>query len=198
MGESTDKALLFIADISGFTKFITQSEIEHSSHIISELLEVIINANNLNLKIAEIEGDAVFFYKITKQNMIEDVLKLCERMYSAFHKHLKLRESQKVCECGACMQTTDLSLKFVTHFGDVIVKEIHNRIQIMGKEVTLLHRLLKNNIENKEYLLLSESFENPSSFIKGSNCAFKVDSIYYEEFKDVSYKYCPLNYLDIK
>jgi len=58
-----NKGLLFIPDISGFTNFVTNTEIEHSRHIIQELLEVIINSNNLGLEISEIEGDAILFYK---------------------------------------------------------------------------------------------------------------------------------------
>lgn len=52
---------VFIPDISGFTNFVKQTEISHSKHIISELLEAIINSNILDLKVAEIEGDAFFF-----------------------------------------------------------------------------------------------------------------------------------------
>jgi len=57
------QSLLFIPDISGFTHFIQNTEAEHSQHVISELLEVLINANTQNLKLAEVEGDALFFIK---------------------------------------------------------------------------------------------------------------------------------------
>lgn len=59
------KSLLFIPDISGFTQFVKTTEIEHSQHVIAELLEVLIDANSLNLELAEIEGDALFFIKKT-------------------------------------------------------------------------------------------------------------------------------------
>ena len=57
------QALLFIPDISGFTNFVSNTEVNHSKHIIKELLELLIKKNALNLKLAEIEGDALFFYK---------------------------------------------------------------------------------------------------------------------------------------
>jgi hypothetical protein len=53
--------LIFIPDISGFTKFVTETELEHSRYIIEELLEAIINSNELGLNISEIEGDAILF-----------------------------------------------------------------------------------------------------------------------------------------
>ncbi|MDQ3019785.1 MAG: DUF2652 domain-containing protein [Bacteroidota bacterium] len=58
-----NKGLLFIPDISGFTKFVNEMEIGHSRLIIQELLETMINANEIGLEISEIEGDAILFYK---------------------------------------------------------------------------------------------------------------------------------------
>nr|WP_296323553.1 DUF2652 domain-containing protein [Winogradskyella sp.] len=57
------KSLLFIPDISGFTNFVQTTEAEHSQHVIAELLEVLIASNTQELKLAEIEGDALFFLK---------------------------------------------------------------------------------------------------------------------------------------
>ena len=56
-----NKGLLFIPDISGFTNFVANAEIEHSRHIIQELLEVLIESNKLGLEISEVEGDAILF-----------------------------------------------------------------------------------------------------------------------------------------
>ena len=48
-------SLLFIPDISGFTHFVQTTEVEHSQHVIAELLEVLISANTQQLKLAEVE-----------------------------------------------------------------------------------------------------------------------------------------------
>jgi len=58
--QQTQNALIFIPDISGFTKFVNETEISHSQHIIQELLETIVNSNTLGLSLSEIEGGAVF------------------------------------------------------------------------------------------------------------------------------------------
>ena len=58
-----NKGLVFIPDISGFTNFVTNTEIEHSRHVIQELLELLIDSNPLKLEISEVEGDAILFYK---------------------------------------------------------------------------------------------------------------------------------------
>ena len=56
-----NKALIFIPDISGFTKFVTKCAIDHSNQIISNLINIIVDSNQLGLQVAEIEGDAVLF-----------------------------------------------------------------------------------------------------------------------------------------
>ena len=59
----SSNSFLFVPDITGFTEFVNKTEIDHSQHIISELLENIIDSNQLGLEISEVEGDAVLFYK---------------------------------------------------------------------------------------------------------------------------------------
>ena len=50
--ESAQPTLLFIPDISGFTDFVHNTEIQHSGHIVEELLEVLIDANEISLEIS--------------------------------------------------------------------------------------------------------------------------------------------------
>jgi hypothetical protein len=49
--------LLFIPDISGFTKFVDATEITHSQHIIQGLLEALLDAYKRDLKVSETECD---------------------------------------------------------------------------------------------------------------------------------------------
>ena len=66
------KSLLFLPDISGFTNFVQTTEVEHSQHVISELLEVLIRANTEDLQLAEIEGDALFFSKKKRCHLLKN------------------------------------------------------------------------------------------------------------------------------
>ena len=84
-----NKGLLFIPDISGFTRFVNETEIEHSRLIIQELLEILINANQIGLEVSEIEGDAILFYKFGEvagpgrvvQTGGENVLRVSQESY---------------------------------------------------------------------------------------------------------------------
>src|SRR6476620_1141940 len=98
MGNS---GLLFIPVISGFTKFVNETEIEHSRYIIEELLENIINSNQISLNISEIEGDAVLFYRFGKTPSLKEICDQVEHMFCNFQKQIKNYEARRVCQCSA-------------------------------------------------------------------------------------------------
>lgn len=95
-------------DISGFTRFVKEVEIEHSRLIIQELLEILIDANNSGLAISEIEGDAILFYKFGERPALNRVRQQVEEMFSAFHKSLTY-ESRRYCQCNACLSAINLT-----------------------------------------------------------------------------------------
>ncbi len=152
-----NQSLIFIPDISGFTKFVNNTEINHAKHIIEELLEVIIDANEIGLELSEIEGDALLFYRRGKAPTAAELLAQVQRMYVKFHGHLKRYETARICSCGACCQTNDLRLKFIAHFGDVAEKQVKDRSKLFGKDVIVAHRLLKNQVKSDEYSLFSDN-----------------------------------------
>src|SRR4030095_4854411 len=130
-----NKGLIFIPDISGFTRFVNDMEIDHSRHIIEELLEVIITANQICLEISEIEGDAVLFYKYGDVPDLADVYKQVERMFCDFHKHLLRYDHRKFCHCKACEGAVDLTLKVVTHYGEFTGYTVKNFNKLIGKDI---------------------------------------------------------------
>lgn len=153
-----DKALLFIPDISGFTEFVQHTAIQHSRHIISELLELLIDNNITGLQLAEIEGDALFFYRIGEVD-IQQIREQVKRMYIAFHTYLKRYEYEKICQCGACSSVYNLSLKFVIHYGEIEFISVKDTNKPYGSNVIKVHRLLKNEVPISEYALFTENVD---------------------------------------
>jgi len=189
-------ALIFIPDISGYTEFITQTEIKHSNHIISELLEIIINANQLNLLVSEIEGDAVLFYRKGDPPKTEDVIRQVKKMFLNFHTHLKIIQRDNVCQCGACRSAINLTLKFIVHYGILNETVVQNFTKIMGSDVILAHRLLKNNIEETEYMLLTDKYfrtQEANEQQLESWIEFKEHTEEYENFEKTEIKYALLS-----
>ena len=155
--------LLFIPDISGFTEFVNQTEISHSQHIIEELLEILIDANEIGLQVSEIEGDAILFYREGAPPTAAELLAQVQRMYVRFHAHLKMYETHRICQCGACCTATNLALKFVVHHGDIRQNKIKNHSKLFGKDVIVAHRLLKNDVHHNEYVLFTNQLVNACS-----------------------------------
>ena len=151
------KSLLFIPDISGFTKFIQTTEANHSQHVIAELLELLIESNTLDMNLAEVEGDALFFYKENFIPSQEKLLAQIETMFTAFYSHLSVLEKNRICPCNACASAPNLQLKIIVHSGDLQFMEIQGNRKPFGQQVIESHRLLKNPIESDNYVLISES-----------------------------------------
>ncbi len=149
------KSLLFLPDISGFTEFVQTTEVSHSQHVISELLEVLVKANTQNLQLAEIEGDALFFFKEEIPSQ-EKLLAQVETMFTAFYGHLKLLEKNRICPCNACASAPNLKLKIIAHSGAIEFLAVQDNRKPFGTAVIQAHRLLKNSVQSDSYVLLSD------------------------------------------
>ena len=76
-------------------------------------------------------------------------------MHGAFQRERQYVASN-LCPCDACEQANNLKLKFVAHVGEVAIQTIRDRRKLVGIDVILVHRLLKNSVPAPEYVLLSE------------------------------------------
>lgn len=150
-----NRGLLFIPDISGFTRFVTEMEIDHSRHIIQELLEILINANSIGLEISEIEGDAILFYRYGNPPELKLVYDQVEKMFCEFHRHISGYEYRRLCQCKACRAAINLTLKVITHYGEFTGYNVRNFSKLIGKDVIVAHQLMKNEIEQHEYWLVT-------------------------------------------
>lgn len=189
--------LLFIPDISGFTDFVNKTEINHSRHIISELLELIINSDKTGMSVSEIEGDAVLFFK-DESPSISDLVDQCQQTFINFHNHLNRYDTERICRCGACETASQLSLKFIIHKGDVQKINIKDHQKLHGSDVILAHKFLKNSIPENEYILLSDKFESELNSIKIESrdwISLKKGNNKYEDLGEFNYSYIPIKSL---
>jgi len=153
--------VLVIADISGYTDFMvaTRTELAHGQHIIGVLLEAILEEVEIPLEISKFEGDAVFLYLARQDDgawptaLVEAKL---PRLFTSFHARLRSVAEGVDCRCGACANLGNLRLKLVVHAGTALFYEIAGRTELAGVDVILVHRLLENSVETREYALLTE------------------------------------------
>jgi len=186
------KSLILIPDISGFSEFVNNTEITHSQHIISELLELLIKSDDLGLHVAEIEGDAILFIKEESVPSLKDLIYQSKKMFLQFHSHLRQYDTQRICNCGACSAASGLSLKIIAHISDLSFTVINNRRKPFGPGLIKAHRLLKNSIREHEYFLLSEAFSGEIDSLdsgSGSWVKFSKGSSVYKDLGKIQYHF---------
>lgn len=159
MGMKTQAGILVLADISGFTAFLTATELEHGPQIIGALLEAVIKRLSPPLEIQEVEGDAVFAVgpdgTLPSPARFLDVLDSAFAAFKALQRDLAADES---CACGACQSVDKLDLKVIAHHGRFLRHAVGGRAQIAGVDVVLAHRLLKNGVTtSRAYVLLTDA-----------------------------------------
>ena len=153
--------LICIPDISGFTEFLSETDFELSSKIIPSLLNQIIYTNDIGLKVSEIEGDAVLFFKSGKLPSLQKLIDQCKIFYTEFYTQLEvLREKHKDNKDSDAIPKI-LGLKIILHYGqEVALTKVGNSIKLFGEDLIVAHRLLKNKLQMDEYLLLTEGLTN--------------------------------------
>ena len=141
-----------MADISGYTAFVSGTEHEHSREILAELIESIAKSFGGRLAIDQVEGDALC---CTTERTDVEVADWLRETFAAFHRRLRDMRAATTCPCQACANIGNLGLKFVVHRGTFSKQVIAGVVQLYGNDVNLVHRLLKNTVPLREYLLAS-------------------------------------------
>ena len=155
-------AFLVIVDISGYTAFINerQTSLLHAEQIITELMESVIDRATHPLVVNKLEGDAALLYGELAdgdQAGARDVLAQVKAFFPAFDSCLgRQREARANCVCEACTGIDKLQLKAFVHVGELAIKRVRQFEELAGEQVILVHRLLKNTVARREYVLLTE------------------------------------------
>ncbi len=185
MSEDITQLLLLIVDISGYTKFMVahKKALRHGQIIISEITRALLKEVDLPLKISKLEGDAIFMYMEYGDVQIEIWEKLIIFLKIFTLKIDELSRSS-VCDCSSCSNIKHLKLKMVLHFGEAIISDIAGFTDLSGVDVIIVHRLLKNSVDLKEYILLTETAYSKISSLDGIE--FKKSSETYDEIGTIS------------
>jgi hypothetical protein len=152
--------LLLIADIGGYTDYMRshRMSLAHAEVNTARLLEKVIDAAP-GFELIEIEGDAAFLARradgLDTDATVALTLEAAMAMHGAFHVERQY-VATNLCPCHTCTNAENLKLKFVAHVGEVATQTIRQRRKLVGIDVILVHRLLKNPVTVPEYVLLSE------------------------------------------
>jgi len=141
-----EKTCLLIADISGYTEYLTGVEIDHAQDILADLVSTVVTTLRPGFQLSKLEGDAAFCYAPAEEVDGSMLLDTIERCYFGFRRRRRDVGQATSCECRACTRIPNLNLKFVAHHGLVIHQTIAGSSELLGSDVIAVHRLVKNDI----------------------------------------------------
>ena len=165
---------LLLADISGFTSFMSGVEVEHgvdfskgipaAYSILSDLLDAVVDGVGPDLALVKLEGDAVFAAApaAALDGQGDRVLETIQRTYRAFidARTRAIPSSDHVCT--ACPAVAHLDLKMILHRGPAVRQQsVRSGSDLVGPAVTVAHRLLKNTVRDRigarPYLFMTDA-----------------------------------------
>ena len=150
-----------IADISGYTGYLAGVELDHAQDILADLIGAVVSALRPGFRLAKLEGDAAFTYAPLERIDGTMLLDTIERCYFGFRRRRRDVRQATSCDCNACVRIPDLDLKFVVHHGEAIVQKVAGRQELLGSDVIVVHRLLKNEVVERlgigAYALLTQA-----------------------------------------
>ncbi len=156
-------AYLVVVDISGYTRFITERSLalEHAEQIVTDLLDSVLDQSRHPLILNKLEGDAALMYAEIDPVDAEagrDMLAQVRSFFPVFRQRVAaLSALRRNCNCDACSNITALGLKAFVHTGEILLKKVRQFDELAGEPVILLHRLMKNSVPTKEYVLLTDA-----------------------------------------
>jgi uncharacterized protein YndB with AHSA1/START domain len=152
---------LLIADISGYTSYLAGVELDHAQDILADLVGTVVTALRPTFRLAKLEGDAAFTYAPADKVDGSLLLDTIERCYFGFRRRRRDVRQATSCECSACVRIPDLNLKFVVHVGPVARQRMMGLEELVGADVIVVHRLLKNTVIEatgiEAYVLFSQA-----------------------------------------
>ena len=152
---------LLLADISGYTGFMTGVEHEHGADfsagipaayaVLGALLDSVVQGVEPDFTVVKLEGDAVFAAAPATQldGHGQAVLDQLRAMYQAFLDSRTRAIPANDHVCVACPAVAHLDLKVILHRGQVVRQAVGAGSDLLGPAVTVAHRLLKNTIRDQ-------------------------------------------------
>jgi hypothetical protein len=137
--------LLLIADLSGYTGYLAGGEPEEAPLIAGDLVETLVGSLVPPFELAGLEGDAAFLHIDPSRMNGEALLTAIAQTYDAFRRRVESLRLGTSCECSACQTVPQLDLKFFAHVGTVLRQRIAGRDELAGRDVILVHRLMKDS-----------------------------------------------------
>jgi hypothetical protein len=91
----------------------------------------------------------------------QSLLETLENQYVVFPGTLQQMQFNTTCPCRACRNLSVLDLKMCVHFREYLIQKLADREELLGADVIVPHRMLKNSVTEstgvKSYALFSDA-----------------------------------------
>lgn len=138
-----ERACLLLADLSGYTAYLANSEPDHAPALAGDLVETVVRQLSPTFRLAKVEGDAAFLVAPLERLEGAMLLDAIDAAYDAFRRRVQSVTGATTCDCASCSRVPDLDLKFVVHVGNVVRHRVAGREELAGTDAIIAHRLLK-------------------------------------------------------
>ncbi|MEX1194328.1 MAG: DUF2652 domain-containing protein [Dehalococcoidia bacterium] len=182
------EAKFILADIGGYTTFLSDVGLKHAREITEDLLNRLVDRVKGRWKVANIMGDCVFFYAARDEAGTATFAHI-RSLYEEFREGVMDIANGSACACGACNRTEDLTLKFVASAGEYELQNIGGRKELIGGDIVRASRLLKNTVPVSEYALLTPEVSDVAATC-GIDATLGHDD--YDDIGRVDYTYLDL------
>jgi len=181
-----ERGYLVISDITGYAAFLSGSELDHAEDSLKDLIGLLIDQTKSPLVISRLEGDAVISYApeasfLQGQTMVE----IIETTYVEFRAARQRMRLNTTCTCNACQNIPNLDLKFFVHHGTYVLQNMANYTELVGNDVNVAHRLLKNRIKEETGIMAYAAFTETAVDALGIHEFVEEMQEHIEEFPDV-------------
>jgi hypothetical protein len=138
-----ERVCLLLADLSGYTAYLANSEPDHAPALAGDLVETVVRQLRPTFRLAKLEGDAAFLVAPLERLDGPMLLDAIDAAYDAFRRRMQSVTDATTCDCASCTRVPDLDLKFVVHAGSVVRHRVAGRDELAGTDAIIAHRLLK-------------------------------------------------------
>ncbi|MBC7654348.1 MAG: DUF2652 domain-containing protein [Oligoflexus sp.] len=195
--KSTVPVFFFIPDLTDFTKFMTSTEPIFANKVITVMLNKMAGANILTMNIAEIEGDAIFFYRKGRLPAVNKVAQQSKLIFETFNEVIATFKESDPENHEKYLSKDQLGVKIIIHHAYINIAKINGKVKLLGEDVILVHKLLKNSINLACYILLTDSYLEKLRNKKAVKNWFNWETLKrgkdkYEHFGVTYYSYIPL------
>lgn len=168
------QGFIVLLDISGYTQYVRSHNLRwvpglgkhfqatseaHAEKVVTDLLETLIHSTSELLHPEKLEGDAVLLTAVVEDEsaFANELVECLERVFRAFHTRIHELMFCQACLCDCCSQMQELKVKAIAHHGPYLLKTVAGFREIAGQEVIRAHRLLKNDVDSNEYLMVTDA-----------------------------------------